>query len=66
VNQLTFGNAADEVLLALTHGPTPGVQRWEIVESTYVDHKIYPNAIAILRINGHDFRVEVTALPDGE
>lgn len=31
--ELAFENAADEVLLALTHGPTPGVQDWEILES---------------------------------
>jgi hypothetical protein len=63
MNQLAFENAADEVLLALTHGPTPGVTGWEIRESSVNPHGV---AIAILTINGHDYEVEVTALPDGE
>lgn len=61
-DNLTCHNAADEVLLALTHGPTPGVLGWEIRESTVHGDK----ALAILTINGHDFLVEVTPLPDGE
>lgn len=60
--ELTFMNAADEVLLALTHGPTPGVTGWEIRESTVHGD----NALAVLTINGQDFLVEVTALPEGE
>lgn len=60
---LTYENAADELLLALTHGPTPGVQEWEIRESTV---NVHGDAIAIITVNGHDFAVEVTALPDGE
>ena len=64
--ELSFGNPADEVLLALTHGPTPGVRDWEVVESTYGGSKTYPTASAILTINGHNYEVEVTALPDGE
>lgn len=58
----TYHNEADEVLAALTHGPTPGVTDWEITESTVHGDK----ALAILRINGHDYLVEVSALPDGE
>ena len=55
-------NKADEVLLALTHGPTPDVQEWEIRESSVHED----TAIAILTINGHDYLVEITPLPDGE
>lgn len=62
MNQLTFGNASDEVVLALTHGPTPGIQKWEIKESGYDDH----GAHAILKINGHSFLVRVTQFADGE
>ena len=63
MTNLTFLNEADEVLLALTHGPTPGVQNWEIRESGVNVHGV---AHAILIINGHDYAVEITALPDGE
>lgn len=64
--KLSFGNAADEVLLALTHGPTSGVKSWEVQESTYGGDKTYPTATAILIVNGHYYEVHVTALPDGE
>jgi hypothetical protein len=60
--EMTFENAADEVLLALTHGPTPGVQGWEIRESTVHGDK----ALAVLTINGQDFLVEISQLPEGE
>jgi hypothetical protein len=66
MSNLTFHNAADEVLVALTHGPTAGLQDWEIRESSAGGCKTSPNATAILTINGHDYRVEITALPDGE
>lgn len=60
---MNFTNEADEVLAALTHGPTPNVRDWEIVESTINPHG---HALAILKINGHDFLVDVSPLPDGE
>lgn len=60
--QVDYTNKADEVLAALTHGPTPNVQDWEIVEST-IDGA---NAIAIIRIGGHDYEVKITPFPDGE
>jgi len=59
---LTFGNAADEVVHALTHGPTPDLQEWEIEESCYDCH----GATAIIRINGRSFEVRVTEIPEGE
>jgi hypothetical protein len=61
--RLSFENEADEVLLALTHGPTPGVRDWTIRESGVNPHGV---ALAILVVNGHDYLVEVTPLPDGE
>ncbi len=60
--ELTYHNEADEVLTALTHGPTPAIQDWEIVESCTHDDR----ALAILRINGHDFELQITPLADGE
>ena len=66
MSQVHYGNDADEVLAALTLGPTPGVTEWEIRESSYEDHKWYPKATAVLTINGHDYHVVVTRYPDGE
>lgn len=60
--RLSSLNKADEVLLALTHGPTPDVQEWEIRESSVYEDK----AFAILLINGHDYLVEISPIPDGE
>jgi len=62
MSNLTYHNAADEVLAALTLGPTPVIQDWEVTESCVHDDR----ALAILRINGHDFEVQITPLPDGE
>jgi len=63
MNQLTFGNASDELVLALTHGPIPGgIQAWEVEESSYDDH----GASAILKVNGRSFLIRVTQIADGE
>ena len=63
MSNMTHINMADEVLAALTHGPTPGVQDWEIQESCVDVHGV---AHAILLIDGHHYGVEITAIPDGE
>lgn len=62
MDDLATNTTADDVLEALTHGPTPTVQDWNIRESTIHGDK----ALAILTINDHDYLVEVTPLPDGE
>lgn len=59
---LTYENRADELLLALTLGPTPNLSDYEVRESTVHGDK----ALAILTVDGQDFLVEVTPLPDGE
>jgi len=61
MTNLTYHNEADEVLAALTLGPTPDIQEWEIVESSVHDDR----ALAILRINGQDFEVQITPIPEG-
>ena len=34
--ELSYGNPADELVAAMTHGPIPGgIQEWEIVDSGY-------------------------------
>jgi hypothetical protein len=53
---------ADQVVQALTHGPTPAVQDWEIEESGYDPF----GASAIIKVNGHSFLVRVTMFADGE
>jgi hypothetical protein len=63
MDNLSHRNEAGNVLTALTGGPTPGVQGWEIRESGVNVHGV---AHAILVVNGHDFAVEVTPYEDGE
>ena len=59
---LHYGNAADEVVHALTAGPTPGVQDWEVEESSYDDH----GASALVIVNGQTYHLRVTPVPAGE
>ena len=60
---LTCSNAADELMLALTHGPLPGgIKDWEIEESSYDAD----GASAILKVNGRSFLIRVTQIADGE
>lgn len=61
--QDTRAQRADDLLKSLTHGPTPSVDDWEILESSVDHHGV---AQAILRVNGHDFAVDVYQYPDGE
>lgn len=59
---LAFENAADELLLVLTHGPTPGLQEFEVTESAVDD---FGTAWATVEVNGAQFVVRVTPLADG-
>ena len=52
----TYGNVADEVVEALTHGPIPGgIQDWEILDSGYDDDQAW----SVLLIDGKTFRLTV-------
>ena len=55
---ITFENASDEVTYALTHGPTPDVQDWDIIESG-VDDEL--TAWSVIEINGRRYEIKVTA-----
>jgi hypothetical protein len=56
MNQLTYGNPADELVLALTHGPIPGgIQNWEVLESGYDDE----SAWARVMVDGKVFLMKV-------
>ncbi len=62
MDNLSHRDKADNVLRALTHGE-PAVQGYEIMESSVNPHGV---ALATLRIDGHDYGVEVFAIHDGE
>ena len=59
--KVTIETEADDVIEALTHGPTPAVREWEIKESWYTDH----DAAVLLIVNGQTFELRVTPIADG-
>lgn len=50
-------NRADDLLEALTHGPTPSVMAWEIVES--YQGPCDNQAWAVLEVDGRKFTVVI-------
>jgi hypothetical protein len=62
--ELSSGNAADEVLLALTHA-NPHALELEVQSSSYGWIPL-PTATAILVANGYRFEVKITALKEDE
>lgn len=58
---ITFENAADEVTYVLTHGPTPDMTGWEVIESGITDEN---TAWTVVEINGRRFTVTVEAEVD--
>lgn len=62
---MDYGNSADELVYALTHGnPTPNFQDFEILESGYGGGD---TAFAVLQTpDGRRFEVKVSQWADGE
>jgi len=67
MTEKTYGNAADSVLQALTHG-LARAKSYEIRESTYsnVDSDGGYRASAVLTVDGVDYKVRVEQLSEGE
>ena len=58
VSKTRTTNDADEVVLALTDGPTPSIQSWEVVYSWTEGDK----AMAIIEVEGREFVLTVEPL----